>query len=192
MQKYLPFLACLVASLSWNLNAETPDLSTPKKAGVAFATAVQSGDVATAKTMATGTDEQWQIIQHLSDFCVATTELGKSMAKKFGPDAKLPEELRASIAADVETADEKVTGDSAVLITKKNPDDKFPMTLKKTGDAWKVDLANLTKDPSSSPEAMKMVEAFAKRFKAVAAKVDHGDYASPDKVMEAISSPTDP
>jgi hypothetical protein len=183
--------ACLVALTTWDLHAASPDLSTPKRAGFAFVVAIEAGDMATAKTLATGNEEQWKIVQTMSDFCVVIADMEKSMVKKFGASAQLPEGMRQRPSAFAAAAEEEIIGDTAVLINKENPHDPHPMTLNKTGDIWKVDLSNLTQDPDGL-KTQKELEARTKRMRAVISKLDHGDYAGSEQVMAAINSAAGP
>ena len=56
--------------------------------------------------------------------------------------------------------EEKIDGDKATLIDKNKPLDKHPMTLKKDGANWKVDMKDV--DPKMlemSPKARKTADA---------------------------------
>ena len=141
--------AAITFSVTMSSRAEA-DMSTPKKAAVSFAKAVMAGDADGYKAVSTGTDAEFALVKSLSDMAMAMKRLEDASTKKFGADGKLPKEMAMDLVGDMETSDEKIDGDNATLVLKSKPDDKFPPTLKKEGDKWKVDLTNLSKDPQSA------------------------------------------
>ena len=160
------------------------DVSTPKKAGVAFAKAVEAGDQTAVKALATGTDAEFTLVKSISDLSMAMTKLETAAVAKFGAEAKLPKGMAIDMVSDFETADEKIEGDNATLIIKSKPDDKFPPTLKKEGAGWKVDLSNLDKDPQTAAMAM-MVPPMVKAFDTVTKNIADGKYkAAADAYMD--------
>jgi hypothetical protein len=90
-----------------------------------------------------------------------------------------------NMTAEFEGMEEKIEGDKAVLISKRNPDDKYPPTLKKIAKGWQLDLSNISADPNLIA-TLKMMEPAAKQMHAVATEVEAGKYKSMEEVMEAI------
>ena len=173
------------------VRSETPDISTPKKAGLAFAKAVETGDIDKAKTLATGTDAEWNVVKSLGDISVAMRKLEAATAKKFGDEGKFPQGMLMDLVADFQSMEEKIEGDVATLVSKTRPDDKFPPTLKKTGGGWKMDLSNMSQDPSVAMIA-EAVPIMLQRLKAVTGNVESGKYPKFADVMAAMASEKDP
>lgn len=184
-------LLIFIAASATLVRAEAPDTSTPKKAGVAFAKAVQTGDLTTAKTLATGTDSEWSAVKALSDLSVAMKSLEAAVTKKFGADGKFPEGMLMDVVADFQLMEEKIEGDQATLISKIRPDDKFPPTLKKVGSGWKMDLSNMSQDAGLA-SIVEAVPLMLKRLKAVIGNVESGKYPKFADVMAAMTSEKDP
>ena len=164
-------VAALLAPIT---RAET-DTSTPKKAGIAFAKAVVAGDQAAVKALSTGTDAEFALVKSISELASAMKKLEEAAVKKFGPEGKLPKEMALDMVSDFETADEKINGDTATLVIKSKPDDKFPPTLKKDGAGWKMDLTNLDKDPEAAAMAP-MVPTMVKGLNTVTKNIEDGKY----------------
>jgi hypothetical protein len=151
------------------------DTSSPKKAAMVFAKAVEAGDMATVKAVSMGTDSEYALLKSVSDLSISMKKLETATVKKFGPEGKLPKEMAMDMAGDFENSEEKIDGDNATLIVKSKPDDKFPPTLKKDATGWKVDLTNLDKDPQAA-ETAKMLPLMIKSLDTVTAGVESGKY----------------
>jgi hypothetical protein len=179
--------------------ADEPDLSTPKKAGVAFAKAVTAGDMAAVKELATGTDAEFALVKSMSDMVVSFKKLEDAAVKKFGVEAKLPQGMAMDLVGDIETAEEKIDGDKATLTIKSKPDDKNPPTFKKDGDKWKVDLSSLSKDPQSAAMAP-LVPAMVKVLDTVTKNITEEKYKTAvelytdmgQQLSVALTPPTEP
>ena len=151
------------------------DVSTPKKAAVSFAKAVSAGDTTAMKALSIGTDAEFALVKSLSDVVASTRKLEEAAAKKFGEEGKLPKEMSMDLVTDLETGEEKIAGDHATLITKNKPEDQFPMTLKKEGEGWKVELSNLAKDPMAAAMAQ-MIPTMVKGMDIVTKNINDGKY----------------
>jgi hypothetical protein len=174
MKRAVAYLA-VVAAFSMLARAEGPDTSTPKKAGVAFAKALMAGDQAAVKALATGSEADFALVKNVGDLAIAMNKLEAASVKKFGEAGKLPKEMAIDMVADFETAEEKINGDTATLILKSKPDDKYPPTLKKDGDNWKMDLSNLIKDPAAA-QMVPLVPAMVKVLNSVAKNISDDKY----------------
>jgi hypothetical protein len=180
-------IACLTTALviASVARADAPDTSTPKKAAIAFAKAVQAGDMTTAKTLATGSDSEWKLIKMMSETMVAVKAFSAAAAEKFGDQGKLPPDMAMDLSADFESSDEKIDGDTATLISQKKPDDKYPPQLKKTATGWVLDLSNLEKDPASAP-LTQIMPVMTKAMTTVTADIKAGKYATMQDAMTAF------
>lgn len=173
----------ILALVSLTARADAPDRSTPMKAAVAFAKAIMAGDMEAVKSLSTGTEAEYAMAKTVSDMAVSMKKLGDASVKKFGDAGKLPKEMQIDLVADFEASEVKIDGDKAALILKSKPDDKFPPTLKKDGDNWKMDLSNLSKDPSTA-QMMPMVPKMVKCFDAVTKNIGDDKYKT---AMEALT-----
>ena len=122
------------------------DLTTPKKAALAFAKALVAGDMETVKQTATGNPKEFSIVKSLGDMLQAMKRYEAAAVKKFGEEGKMSKEDSKDLVMEVEAADEKIEGEKATLVNKAVPNEKNPMALKKTGNEWKVDLGTLSND----------------------------------------------
>lgn len=182
------FLALAVAAVAASLlmssaRAADADLSTPKKAALAFATAMQEGDVEAMKQAAKGTDEQFAVFNNIATMFGKVRKYEAAAIKKFGDAGKLPPQDKIDLAAEVEKSDEKIEGDKATLIDKSDPDDKHPMTLSKDGGNWKVNLKDA--DPKMlemSPKAKKAGEAIDTVIKGI----EDGKYKTAMDALNAL------
>jgi hypothetical protein len=164
--------------------ASAPDLSSPKKAGLAFAKAADAGDLSGMKQSAIGTDDQFAVAKGMSDMMGAMKRYQAAAVKKFGDKGKLPGGM-PDLAAEIEKTDEKIDGDKATLIDKTKTDDKHPMTLKKDGGNWKVDLNVIPPEAAAMGKAAKKtVEA----LDAVTKDVEAGKYKTAEEAMAALGA----
>src|SRR3954464_12993834 len=85
--------------------AAGPDLSTPKKAAVAFAKAVEQGDMEGAKAASIGTDEDYALVKVMSDFFRSFGRMQAAAQKAYGAEAKLPVDMSAMLSNQFEQAE---------------------------------------------------------------------------------------
>lgn len=153
------------------------DLSTPKKAALVFTKAIESGDMDAVKASSVGTDDDYATLKSLSSMVGSMKRMQAALVKKFGDDAKQIPDMSATMSSQMETAEEKIDGDSATLVVKNKPDDKHPPTLKKTGDDWKMDLKSMSSDPDfaklkdTAVKAVPLIDEYTK-------DVESGKYAT--------------
>lgn len=163
-----------------------PDTSTPKNTALTFAKAVMAGDMDTVHKTATGTDAQFAAVKTFSDVVAAMRRYEEAAMKKFGDEGKLSREVNKDLAEEVDAAEEKIEGDTATLINKKNPA-KRPMKLKKDAGGWKVDLSNMEKD-----EEMARIKAMGQAeitvLDTVARGIEEGKYKTIKEANEARGS----
>ncbi len=137
------------------------------------------------KAASTGNDEDYATLKSVSDMMGSLKKMQAALVKKYGDPAKAIPDLSAVMTAQVDDAEEKVDGDSATLISKSKPDDKYPPTLKKSGDEWKMDLGVMRADPNYSkmkdqaPKAIALIDGFTK-------DVESGKYPSFGEAAQAL------
>lgn len=179
--------ACLVLALAAGVGRAAdarPDLSTPKKAAMAFATALAAGDEQAMRAASTGTDEDFKGLLVLSETLRAMKRFQTAAVKKFGDDAKAIPDMSAAMSRQIEASDEKIDGDTATLVNKDRPD-RHPATLRKLDGRWKMDLKSI----SEGPQFARMKETAAKATKAidgVTADVAAGKFPTFQDAMRAL------
>jgi hypothetical protein len=162
-----------------------PDLSTPKKAALAFTKGIESGDMDSVKAASVGTDEDYKALKSLSDMLGSLRKMQAALVKKYGNDAKAIPDLSTVMSKQINLSEEKVDGDSATLVVKEKPDDKHPPTLKKTGNEWKMDLKSMTSDPEfakmkdKAPQAIDLLDGFTK-------DIESGKYPTFGEAAQAL------
>jgi hypothetical protein len=118
------------------------DLSTPKGATKAFATAMEKGDAEAAKRASTGGNPA--IVESMAKAMGSSKKLRDAAIAKFGDEGKkiMGEEHNdmAELAKTVDESEMKEDGDNATL----KPKTGEPVKLKKINGEWKVDLTEMT------------------------------------------------
>ena len=93
--------------------ADAPDLSTPKKAAIAFAKGVESGDMTVVKATAIGTDSQYKLVEAIIGLIGANKELRTAAVDKFGEEGKqITNDDLSNLSKQLEQADETINDDS--------------------------------------------------------------------------------
>jgi hypothetical protein len=177
------------------------DASTPKKASLAFAAAMVSGDTDKMRSVAVGTDSQvFVFYTALAEMVGAQRKFKAVLTAKFSDACKIPPEIDAignmnPIPPDNDSLTEKIDGDTAMLVDASgHPGLKF----KKIGNAWKVDFDAADADlPAGGSGNMarqqEMFEATKKGFDIATDKIIDGSYtdcqAAIDDVMAAMPRP---
>jgi hypothetical protein len=180
-----PSIACLVMCLAFARGAtaaSTPDLSTPKKAAMAFAHAMETGDVATAEAASIGSAEDIRILHMIADLVTAARQLRDAGVEKFGDAGKsiVSCDTIANLSRQVATAEETITGDTAIVL---HPHEIDPMKLRRGADGqWKVDLAAMSDKESKS----RVIPLVRKVLAAGATDIRAGKYHSAAEANDAI------
>jgi hypothetical protein len=121
--------------------ATGPDLSTPRKAALTFARALDAGDMGMLRQSATGMVEQFAALRQASDTYAAVNRYEAAAVKKFGPAGKLP--FPFGLTAKVEGAAEKIDGNKATLFIKTEPRGNDLVKLVREDNTWRVDLSSI-------------------------------------------------
>ena len=89
------------------------------------------------------------------------------------------------LVADTEKEDEKIDGDKATMIDKNKPGEKHPLTLKKEGGNWKVELSAMPPEMTEmSKSVLKMVAAMDGITKDIV--TDAGKYKTPEEAKTVL------
>ena len=106
---------CAVAAFAFVATraSAAPDISTPKKAGVAFAKAVEAGDQEGIKATSTGSDEDYKNVQRWTDAIASrpAVKRGRMVNRVSGDPAKQLHERHD--ASDFETRTQDKIGEPA-------------------------------------------------------------------------------
>lgn len=185
MNRLLPAVTSFLLLVTIGATARAAaDLSTPKKAAVEFARDLESGDLTAAKAASIANADDAKLIKIISNLVRSARELRSVTIEKFGDAGKdvLPngDEL-ADYSKRVESATEKVTGDTATI---GQPDERDPMKLKKVEDGtWRVDLSAIPE----KEEITKMMPKVQKVLASGAADIKAGKYKTADEAKDALS-----
>ncbi len=179
--RFLAALACCAALITAGCDGD--DLSTPKGAAQTFASAMESGDVETAKRASTGADPK--MIETMAKAMGSMKKLKEAAISKFGDEGKriTSDSGDLDLTRKVNEAEEKIEGDTATLTTK--GDMGTPMKLKKIDGSWKVDGSEMAGPAAGMGIAM--FEAAAKAADELANEISAGKYKTADEAKTAMT-----
>jgi hypothetical protein len=160
------------------------DLSSPKATAKTFASAMEAGDSAAArKCFDVKDEEQGKAIDAVVELGGASTKLAEAARKKFGDANKIlqGDDSPVGMAKELESAEEKITGDTATL----TPKSGRKMSLKKIGGEWKVDFAAMIGNEKMD-KVVPMFKAMAKALTETADEIGAGKFKTADEAKEAM------
>jgi hypothetical protein len=156
----------------------TSDLSTPKKAVLAFETALARNDLAEAKALALGSDQQVVMAKMKSDGTRALSHVITSFKKVFpkADIAQFPDNFEVELAKEVEQVDgnHATVGSGFNLLV-------AVYKLEKSGPTWRVDLRE-TRAASTEDSSL---EASINNLNRFANDIEQGRYGMA-KEKEAV------
>ncbi len=174
-----PLLAALMLiGCSDSDSSGKPDFSTPKKAAMTLAQALEAGDAAAIKSASVGADPQ--VIDALAASMSAHRALADAATAKFGPAAKGFDNDRGTLhdfAKRLADADITINGDTAAITI--NGATTPSLKLKKVDAEWKTDLSEL--QPEMAPSMQKMAQITQQ----LATEISAGKYATIQAADEA-------
>jgi hypothetical protein len=152
--------------------------STPKKAAMTLAQALEAGDATAIKSASVGADPQ--VIDALAASMSAHRALADAATTKFGPAAKGFDNDRGTLhdfANRLADAQVTIDGDTAAITI--NGASTPSLKLKKNDGDWKTDLSQLA--PEMAPSMQKMAAV----TRQLAAEVSAGKYATIEAANQA-------
>jgi hypothetical protein len=149
--------------------------SPARKAAVEFALAIQAGDMQKVRARSIGSEEKLQWVQTFSDWAVAYRTYQKASAQRFGADSQIVVSDAQTMVEQVQDAEQKIDGDTAVLTSKRA--NSQPIRLIKRPDGWKVDLDSLWKDIDTTKSTAR-VSAMAQTYEQMVHDLDAGKFSS--------------
>ncbi len=184
MFKRFGFVAAMVCAMTVSVSA---DQSTPKGAALAFGNALLAGDSKALRATATGTEDEYKIVDALGSMVGGMKKLSDAAAAKFGKDNPITAGAKdMDIAAELDKSEVKEEGDTATIINKSKPQEKDPMKLVKKDGKWFVDLKSLPKD--GMDQVVKMAPAMAKAAAEVAADIKADKFKDAMEAQQAFGT----
>jgi hypothetical protein len=194
LRRFAPALALCFALFAAPTLVRADDASDVRDTAQKFFKAMEAGNAADAKAMATGTDKQLALLDTLVPVVSAFKDLEKSAVKKWGEEGRktLTQGQGGANAfnfeEEIKKAKVNVEGQSATIIpeSQKPEDKKEPMKLKKVENKWKLDMGSIPSEGLDDPNATKMLKAMAEVAKSTATEIDQGKYQSAAAAKEAM------
>lgn len=159
------------------------DLSTPKKVVQAFDDALARNDMATARSLAIGTEEQLAVAKQKLDVSAALSRMLIAGVRKFDGEEK------GKKAADEEKTrwtkvDERIEGDKATVPYGWSGLLLPHFQLQKDGNVWKIDLQRSLDSDSSAKADQKLINVASE----ITEKTQNGHYKDMHEVLAAFDS----
>jgi hypothetical protein len=171
-------------------DAPAPDTSTPKKAAMAFAKAVDDDDMEAVHSLAIGNDAEFAVIKELGKFEQASHRLSVAANKKFNKQGNLSVEdayvlqvLSKHLFSEFEAGQEKIEGDQATLVIAGKG---APLTLKKDGNGWKLDLGFLEQQGLKFLQKSQTIPMTVKAYDVVTKNVEADKYKTLREVLADV------
>jgi hypothetical protein len=161
-----------------------PEPSSPKNAALAFARATEADDINGVRAVSIGTDQEYAMLKDFGEMIRAVKRYETAAVKKFGEDGKLPKRMALDMTAEFETADEKITGDTATLVFKS---DTIPPRFKKEGEIWKINLDFLDRDAADA-EKSKALPAMVHAVDETIKNIDSDKYLTAEEALAALQA----
>jgi TPR repeat protein len=158
------------------VRAERQSKQDARKAAQAFDQALQRNDMASASSLALGSEKELLAAKAQYDLMQAFARLQLARGKKFGGN-----QATAPFDPDWKKTDEHLDGEKATV-------SNGPIIFKtqRVGQTWKVDVRGL--DAATSPEALVLSQRLVKDVNEIEAKVERGEYKSEKEVQEGLEA----
>jgi hypothetical protein len=176
----LPYLLALLILTIIAALAITPlqrMLRSPRQTGIAFAKALEGNDQAAVRTLAQGTDAQFEFVGGMSAWTVAYQNYELAFARVFSGDQKPFLENSGKMVAQMQNADQTIDGRSATLAVKGGS-----QTLRFTRyhGQWMLDLSSLCTDDDAGKQ-IKKLQGLADAYDASRADLEAGKARTPQE-----------
>ena len=173
-QKFVWVVCVFALTASWAGGANA-DLSTARKAATAFSLALQKGDFETIRAVTTGQDADYKVIRGVAAMTEAANKVQDALVSKFGEEGKKIAAVISTgdpqkIPQDIAASEERISGDTALIITKGTTEANAVKLTRVDGD-WKVDLAHyplkeqLVQNASTFDAMSKLLTEIARDFR---------------------------
>jgi hypothetical protein len=177
------------------LGADAPDLSTPKKAALTFAKALEDDDLAGIRSSCIGSDDDFKVIAEVAKVVnagkkvreAAIARFGEAEAQKIIPTPGPPAGI--GLPRQIEQSRQKIEVDTATL---SGPQENAePLRLRRIKGAWRVDLSALP-DRNEMAQALPLLIAIRNALLNAADQIATGKYKSADEAREQLETMLEP
>jgi len=185
-------VALLVSAVRGAIADDKPDASTPKAAALLFSQAMDRGDVAAARSLATGAAKQLAVLDVLVPVAGGFKKLELAAKAKWGDEGRktlFSDEGpgRYDFAKRLETSTEEIAGDTATIRPADAKDAKRDtLKMKRVGGQWKVDMMSIPTEGLDNPTTMKTLKTMAETATTLASEIEQGKFASAAAARDAL------
>lgn len=174
-------LAALLLAPAASFSAEY-DTSTPKAAYRSYTNALAAADVEGLKGLVVAGPKHMKMLESLAKYNPVEKKFRSTVIKAFPAAAReLPDPTEATLKS-IETAEAKITGDTATLQTR---DSLQVLQLKRDGTKWKIDVDTMF--PEDSVEDVTLFKkATADVMETMDDEINAGKYKSWDDVKNDL------
>jgi hypothetical protein len=172
-------VAAGVASVGMAVEA---DFNTPKGAFRTYTKALAEGDSKTLKEAVIASDKHLQLLDSQVAYTPVERKFNAAVVKSYPVAAKELADPSQEMLKAIDTADVKVSGESATLVTRLSTE---PVKLKKVDNKWKLDLISMY-DTDNIEEVMMFRKALADVMADMLPDVEAGKYKSFDEVKNTL------
>jgi len=178
-------VACLALGVyaAWKANLfYREDYSTPKNAVKSFYFSVVRGDGASARQNVVE-PAQVPVVDEARNLIIEVRSFRRAAIERFGEEKGDDVSGGLPTLKDIEEANEKIDGDTALLATKNG---KASLKLRKIGSHWKIDLLSVLPLRTDAQTAQRIFAKAAIAARELAAQIRAGAFATPDDADQAL------
>ncbi len=169
--------------IAWNAGLfYREDYSTPKNAVKSFYVSVVRGDGTSARENVVAPD-QIPMVDEARSLILQVRAFRRAAIERFGEEKGDDVSGGLPTLKDIEDANEKIDGDSALLATKNG---KASLKLRKIGNNWKIDLCSLLPFHTDAETARRIFAKAAKAAQDLAAQIKAGAFMTPQDADQAL------
>ena len=158
------------------------DYSTPKSAVKSFYVSVVRGNGASARENVVEA-AQVPIVDEARNLIVEVRSFRHAAIERFGEEKGDDVSGGLPTLKDIEEANEKIEGDSALLATKNG---KASLKLRKIGSNWKIDLLSILPIRTDAETARRIFAKSALAARELAVQIRAGAFATPEDADQAL------
>ena len=169
--------------IAWNAGLfYREDYSTPKNAVKSFYVSVVRGDWTSARQNVVE-PAQVAVVDEARTLIIEVRAFRRAAIERFGEEKGDDVSGGLPTLKDIEEANEKIDGDTALLATKNG---KASLKLRKIGNNWKVDLCSLLPFRTDAETARRIFAKAAAAAHELAAQIRAGVFLTPDDADQAL------
>ena len=169
--------------IAWNAGLfYREDYSTPKNAVKSFYVSVVRGDGTSARQNVVE-PAQVAVVDEARTLIIEVRAFRRAAIERFGEEKGDDVSGGLPTLKDIEEANEKIDGDTALLATKNG---KASLKLRKIGSNWKVDLLSILPVRTDAETARRIFAKAAIAAHDLAAQIRAGAFATPEDADQAL------